>query len=178
MRLMVSVVRRSVLPSLESLVLEDQPLKIIKLFIARRRLSGHPVTFVDSYSTYMASSQNYVLFWTSQDPRQSLLFQLSNARDVTYRFQTDTDARGQSTTNLLREISSKRGERLAKLIWAPGGASDALRSGRMSFLWPSWSARTRGYLIHEYSRVPTVSSTGGDQVRTARTSCYKIPITM
>ena len=110
-----------VLPSLESLVLEDLPPNSIKPFIDRRRLYGHPVTFVDSYSTYMARSQNYVLFWTSQDPRQSLLFQLSSPRDVTYRFQTDTDARGQSTTNLLREISSKRGERLARLIWAPGG---------------------------------------------------------
>ena len=41
-----------VLPSMETLELEDQTPKSIEPFIARRQLSGHPVTFVDTYPTY------------------------------------------------------------------------------------------------------------------------------
>ena len=36
-----------VLPALDSLSLEDQPLSSIRKFLAMRRLSGHPVTLVD-----------------------------------------------------------------------------------------------------------------------------------
>jgi hypothetical protein len=122
-----------VLPSLESLLLEDQPAKSVEQFIARRRLSGHPVTFVNSYPTYMANSQNDVLFWTSQDPRQSQLFQLSNRRGAAYRFQTDTDPRGQSTTDLLREIRSNREDRVARLIWAPSGGLGRVVIGKKIF---------------------------------------------
>ena len=111
-------VATEVLPSLESLLLEDQPAKSIEQFIARRRLSGRPVTFVDSYPTYMVNSQNDVLFWTSQDPRQSQLFSMGG---VVYRFQTDTNAQGQSVTNLWRAIRSNKEDRVARLEWAPGG---------------------------------------------------------
>ena len=107
-----------VLPSLESLLLQDQPEKSITQFIGRRRLSSRPVMFADSYPTYIPNSQNDVLLWTSQDPRQSLLLcQLG----VVYRFQTDTNAQGQSVTELWRAIRSNKGGRVAKLIWAPGG---------------------------------------------------------
>ncbi|KAN0133479.1 hypothetical protein V8E53_008647 [Lactarius tabidus] len=110
-----------VLPSLESILLEDQPAKSIEQFIAGRRLSGHPVTFVHSHEslpTYVANSQDDVLCWTSQDPRQSQLF---NRWGVVYRFQTDTNATGRSVTVLWRKIRSNMEDRVAKLEWAPGG---------------------------------------------------------
>ena len=107
------------LPSLESLLLENQPARSIEQFITVRQLSGHPVTFVDSYPTFMANSQNNVLFWTSQDPRQSQLF--SQLGVVLYRFQTDTNAQGQSVTILWRTIRPSKEDRVAILEWAPGG---------------------------------------------------------
>jgi hypothetical protein len=110
-----------VLPSLESLLLEDQPAKSVEQFIAGRRLSGHPVMIVHSHEslpTYVANSQDDVLCWTSQDPRQSQLF---NRWGVVYRFQTDTNATGRSVTVLWRKIRSNMEDRVAKLEWAPGG---------------------------------------------------------
>ena len=59
-----------------------------------------------------------ILSWTSQDPRQSLLF--SNGV-VVYRFQTDTNAQGLSVTYLWRAIRPNKEDRVAKLEWAPGG---------------------------------------------------------
>jgi hypothetical protein len=84
----------------------------------------------------MASNQNDVLSWTSQDPRQSQLF---SPWGVVYRFQvciidiacipmaliqlpqTETNAQGQSTTTVWRAIRANREDRVAKLEWAPGG---------------------------------------------------------
>ncbi|KAH9951768.1 hypothetical protein B0H21DRAFT_775920 [Amylocystis lapponica] len=66
----------------------------------------------------MASSGNEVLSWTSQDPRQSQLF--SNI-GVLYRFNTDTNAQGQSVTTLWRAIRANKEDRVAKLEWAPNG---------------------------------------------------------
>ena len=164
-----------VLPSLESLLLQDQPEKSITQFIGRRRLSSRPVMFADSYPTYIPNSQNDVLLWTSQDPRQSLLLcQLG----VVYRFQTDTNAQGQSVTELWRAIRSNKGGRVAKLIWAPGGGLGRAVIGKN--IWSMDYLVRRDPLVpnSRVFRVPTVSSTSGDRVRTARTSCYKLPITM
>ena len=97
-----------VLPALKSLFLEDQSMRSTERFIATRRHSGHPVTV----------SQNHVLSWTSQDPRQS---QLVGPQGVVYRFQSDTNAHGQSTTILWRTIKSNKEDRVANLAWAPGG---------------------------------------------------------
>jgi len=89
--------------------------------------------------TFMTSDQIDVLSWTSQDPRQSLLF---NSWGVLYRFhvcviaiacaqivlihlpQTDSDSQGQSTTTVWRAKRAKRAnteDRVAKLEWAPSG---------------------------------------------------------
>jgi hypothetical protein len=87
-------------------------------------------------SIFMASNQNDVLSWTSQDPRQSQLF---SPWGVVYRFQvctidiayapmalihlpqTETNAQGQSTTTVWRAIRANREDRVAKLEWGPGG---------------------------------------------------------
>jgi len=71
--------------------------------------------------TFMTSDQIDVLSWTSQDPRQSLLF---NSWGVLYRFHTDSDPQGQSTTTVWRAKRAKRAnteDRVAKLEWAPSG---------------------------------------------------------
>ena len=68
-----------------------------------------------------------VLSWTSQDPRQSLLF--TNGV-VVYRFQTDTNAQGQSVTYLWRAIRSNKEDRVAKLEWAPGGGLGRAKIGK------------------------------------------------
>ena len=68
-----------------------------------------------------------VLSWTSQDPRQSLLF--SNGI-VVYRFQTDTNAQGQSVTYLWRAIRPNKEDRVAKLEWAPGGGLGRAKIGK------------------------------------------------
>ena len=60
-----------------------------------------------------------VLSWTSDDPRQSQLF--TSYGGVLYRFQTDTDAEGHTTTVLWRARSPDKEDRVAKLQWAPGG---------------------------------------------------------
>jgi len=67
----------------------------------------------------MSNPQEDVLSWTNQDPRQSKLF--TRWGDVVYRFQTDTNAQGQSVTILWRSIRSNKEDRVAKLEWAPGG---------------------------------------------------------
>jgi hypothetical protein len=70
-------------------------------------------------NTNTNNNQEDVLSWTSQDPRQSQLF--SQWGVVVYRFQTDTNAQGQSVTILWRAIRSNKEDRVAKLEWAPGG---------------------------------------------------------
>ncbi|KAH8984113.1 hypothetical protein EDB92DRAFT_1500918 [Lactarius akahatsu] len=64
------------------------------------------------------NGQTEVLSWTSQDPRQSQLF---SPWGVLYRFQTDTNAHGQSTTTLWRAKRVNKEDIVAKLEWAPGG---------------------------------------------------------
>jgi len=66
----------------------------------------------------MASNQNDVLSWTSQDPRQSQLF---SPWGVVYRFQTETNTQGQSITTVWRAIRANREDRVARLEWGPGG---------------------------------------------------------
>ncbi|TCD71303.1 hypothetical protein EIP91_011074 [Steccherinum ochraceum] len=66
-----------------------------------------------------ASSNNEILSWTSQDPRQSSLF---SSYGVFYRFQTDVNAHGQSVTTLWRAIRANKEDRVAKLEWAPNGS--------------------------------------------------------
>jgi hypothetical protein len=88
-----------------------------------------------------------VLSWTSQDPRQSQLF--SQWGVVVYRFQvcmmdivhtsmsssnppqTDTNAQGQSVTNLWRAIRSNKEDRVAKIQWAPGGGPGTVVIGKV-----------------------------------------------
>jgi hypothetical protein len=119
-----------VLPALNSLFLEDQSMRSIERFIAARRLSGHPVTV----------SQNYVLSWTAQDPRQSQLF---GPQGVVYRFQSDTNAHGQITTILWRTIKANKEDRVAKLEWAPGGGLGRAVIGRDSRPMAEWVRRDR-----------------------------------
>lgn len=66
----------------------------------------------------MTSNQNDVLSWTSQDPRQSQLF---SPWGVVYRFQTEPNSQGQSTTTVWRAIRPNREDRVAKLEWGPNG---------------------------------------------------------
>ncbi|KAH9963157.1 hypothetical protein BC827DRAFT_1129404 [Russula dissimulans] len=66
----------------------------------------------------MSSNHDDVLSWTSQDPRQSQLF---SRFGVVYRFHTETNAQGQSTTTVWRAIRANKEDRVAKLEWAPGG---------------------------------------------------------
>jgi hypothetical protein len=76
---------------------------------------------------------------------------------VVYRFQTDTNATGQSVTILWRKIRSNKEDRVAKLEWAPGGGLGRAVIGKnTSILWPSLSAGTRGCLAQDYSTDPTV----------------------
>ncbi|TDL29290.1 hypothetical protein BD410DRAFT_14399 [Rickenella mellea] len=62
-----------------------------------------------------------VLSWTSDDPRQSQLF---NSYGPMYRFQTD-ESRGQRVTTITKSISpgsrGGRDDKVAKLEWAPNG---------------------------------------------------------
>lgn len=66
----------------------------------------------------MSTTTNDVLSWTSQDPRESQLF---NSWGVVYRFHTDTNAQGQSVTTVWRAIRPNKEDRVAKLEWAPNG---------------------------------------------------------
>ena len=96
----------------------------------------------------MATNQNDVLSWTSQDPRQSQLF---SPWGVVYRFQvciiniasapmfliqhpqTETNPNnGQSTTTVWRAIRANREDRVAKLEWAPGGGLGRAVIGKVS----------------------------------------------
>jgi len=66
----------------------------------------------------MSNTSNDVLSWTSQDPRQSQLF---NPWGIVYRIQTETNAQGQSTTTVWRSIRANKEDRVARLEWASGG---------------------------------------------------------
>ncbi|OAX42891.1 hypothetical protein K503DRAFT_262649 [Rhizopogon vinicolor AM-OR11-026] len=66
----------------------------------------------------MAAPSNEVLSWTSQDPRESQLF---NAWGVVYRFATVVAPSGQSTTTLWRAVRANKEDRVAKLEWASNG---------------------------------------------------------
>jgi len=66
----------------------------------------------------MTTASNDVLSWTSQDPRESQLF---NSWGVLYRFQTVVSPSGQSVTTLWRTIRPNKEDRVAKLEWANNG---------------------------------------------------------
>ncbi|KZP24637.1 hypothetical protein FIBSPDRAFT_784497 [Athelia psychrophila] len=68
-----------------------------------------------------------VLSWTSQDPRES---QLYNTWGVQYRFQTVVDQNQLSTTTLFRALRKGKEERVAKLEWAPGGGLGRAQIGK------------------------------------------------
>jgi hypothetical protein len=73
----------------------------------------------------MPNTQNDVLSWTAQDPRQSVLF--SPWTGIVYRFQTETNAQGQNITILWRAIRTNKEDRVAKLEWdADGGFGRAV----------------------------------------------------
>ncbi|TFY69434.1 hypothetical protein EVG20_g3150 [Dentipellis fragilis] len=68
----------------------------------------------------VTSSSDEILCWTSQDPRESQLF--NNSWGIIYRFHTEPDNRtGQSVTTLWRAIRANKEDRVAKLEWAPNG---------------------------------------------------------
>jgi hypothetical protein len=85
---------------------------------------------ISLYPTYMTNPQNNGLFWASQYPRQSLLFQLFSPLGAAYRFQTNTNPHGPSIADLLR---SNRENRAAKLIWAPCGGLRSIVIGKEIF---------------------------------------------
>ncbi|KAG6890911.1 hypothetical protein C0995_000868 [Termitomyces sp. Mi166 len=66
----------------------------------------------------MSTASNDILSWTSQDPRESSLF---NTWGVLYRFQTSVSASGQSITTLWRTIRPNKEDRVAKLEWSSNG---------------------------------------------------------
>jgi len=66
----------------------------------------------------MSTASNDVLSWTSQDPRESQLF---NSWGVLYRFQTAVSPNGQSVTTLWRTIRPNKEDRVAKLEWSATG---------------------------------------------------------
>ncbi|KAI0289466.1 hypothetical protein BC826DRAFT_914521, partial [Russula brevipes] len=71
---------------------------------------------------------NDVLSWTSQDPRESELF---NPWGVLYRFHTETNAQAQSITTLWRAIRANREDRVARLEWAPDGGLGRVVIGKI-----------------------------------------------
>jgi hypothetical protein len=80
--------------------------------------SNSTLPHLHSHPINIANTHNDVLSWTSQDPRQSQLFAQWG---IVYRFQTETNAQGQSITNLWRAIRTNKEDRVAKLEWAPDG---------------------------------------------------------
>ncbi|EPQ59592.1 hypothetical protein GLOTRDRAFT_103590 [Gloeophyllum trabeum ATCC 11539] len=76
------------------------------------------------------SGSSDILLWTSQDPRESQLF---NAYGVTYRFHTDIAASGLNVTTLWRTIRPGREDRVAKLEWAPNGGLGRVIIGKTTF---------------------------------------------
>jgi len=67
----------------------------------------------------MNAPSNDILSWTSQDPRESQLF---NSWGVLYRFQTTVNPNGQSVTTVWRAVRTNKEDRVAKLEWAPNGS--------------------------------------------------------
>lgn len=115
------------------------------------------------------NTQDDVLSWTSQDPRQSQLF--SQWGVVVYRFQvcmidiahtsmsssnppqTETNAQGQSVTTLWRAIRSNKEDRVAKLEWAPGGGFGRAVIGKVRLSQqrlPHSTCFLRSHLVTEY----------------------------
>ncbi|KAG6832967.1 hypothetical protein H0H92_004851 [Tricholoma furcatifolium] len=75
----------------------------------------------------MTTASNDVLSWTSQDPRESCLF---NSWGVMYRFQTTVSASGQSVTTLWRMIRPNKEDRVAKLEWSSNGGLGRVIMGK------------------------------------------------
>ncbi|KAI0673223.1 hypothetical protein C8Q78DRAFT_1068627 [Trametes maxima] len=82
-----------------------------------------PIVTVDQ------DGRNEVLLWTSQDPRQSVLF---NAHGILYRFNTQVGANGQATTTLSRAERPNKETCVAKLEWAPNGGLGRAQIGKNS----------------------------------------------
>ncbi|EIN10355.1 hypothetical protein PUNSTDRAFT_99795 [Punctularia strigosozonata HHB-11173 SS5] len=59
-----------------------------------------------------------VLSWTSQDPRQSVLF---NAAGIQYSFRTESNTRGVLVTSVMKQIRPGKEEKVAKLEWSNTG---------------------------------------------------------
>ncbi|KAK2466343.1 hypothetical protein APHAL10511_001985 [Amanita phalloides] len=68
-----------------------------------------------------------ILSWTSQDPRESQLF---NDWGVVYRFQTIVHANGKSVTTLLRMIRQNKEDRVAKFEWSANGGLGRIVIGK------------------------------------------------
>ncbi|TFK56112.1 hypothetical protein OE88DRAFT_710691 [Heliocybe sulcata] len=77
----------------------------------------------------MAASSD-ILHWTSQDPRDSSLF---NGYGVAYRFHTEVATSGLNVTTLWRTIRPGREDRVAKLEWAPNGGLGRVIIGKTTF---------------------------------------------
>ncbi|KIK02841.1 hypothetical protein K443DRAFT_677299 [Laccaria amethystina LaAM-08-1] len=75
----------------------------------------------------MSTASNDVLFWTNQDPRESVLF---NSSGVLYRFQTVVNPSGKSVTTLSRVPRPNKEERVAKLEWSANGGLGRIVIGK------------------------------------------------
>ena len=71
---------------------------------------------------------NEVLSWTSQDPRQSALFNQWGA--VVYRFHTETNSTRSGVTILWRAVRSNKEDQVARLEWAPDGGLGRATMGK------------------------------------------------
>ncbi|TDL14929.1 hypothetical protein BD410DRAFT_902853 [Rickenella mellea] len=75
------------------------------------------------------SSTNSVLSWTSQDPRQSLLF---SSQGLIYRFETNISPNTMAVTTVWRSTRANKQDRVALLEWARNGDLGRVRMGKMS----------------------------------------------
>ncbi|KDQ14788.1 hypothetical protein BOTBODRAFT_109811 [Botryobasidium botryosum FD-172 SS1] len=72
------------------------------------------------------SGDREILNWTSNDPRQSLLY---NAWGILYRLSTEQSG-GKHTTTIWRAIRQNREDRVARLEWNPNGGLGRAILGR------------------------------------------------
>jgi len=76
------------------------------------------------------STSDDILSWTSQDARESQLF---NSWGVLYRFQTVVNGNGKSVTTLWRMIRPNREDRVAKFEWSTSGSLGRVIIGKNAF---------------------------------------------
>ncbi|KAF8623415.1 hypothetical protein AX15_006358 [Amanita polypyramis BW_CC] len=79
------------------------------------------------YPAVSSAASDDIFSWTSQDPRDSQLF---NSWGVAYRFQTIVNANGKSVTTLWRMIRPNREDRVAKFEWASTGCLGRIIIGK------------------------------------------------